>query len=176
MRKHLVRPTLDREHERIHTWLLWLQAHALVADAVEDGLAAAGQLRHDWIDVLVQLDRSPDGALRMSDLAGRVLFSASGLTRLVERMEVAGLVERRGTTDDRRGTLAVITAEGRKALRAAQPALYAAVTKHFFTHFDDRDLAVLREKLEKLVRGYGRRADGTCAREQDGALRTTART
>jgi len=72
-----------------------------------------------WLDVLAQLyDASEDG-LRMQELEQRSLFTRSGLTRLVDRIEAAGLVRREAVSGDRRGVRVVLTAEGRQRHDAA---------------------------------------------------------
>ena len=65
-----------------------------------------------WFEVLLRLARTPGGRLRMSDLAAQTTLTASGLTRVVDRLEDAGLVKREACPTDRRSTYAVLTAEG----------------------------------------------------------------
>jgi len=67
-----------------------------------------------WLDVLAQLYDAGDDGLRMQELQERSLFTRSGLTRLVDRMEGAGLVRREAVAGDRRGVRVVLTAEGRR--------------------------------------------------------------
>jgi len=67
-----------------------------------------------WLDVLAQLYDAGDDGLRMQELQERSLFTRSGLTRLVDRMEAAGLVGREAVAGDRRGVRVVLTAEGRR--------------------------------------------------------------
>jgi len=67
-----------------------------------------------WLDVLAQLYDAGDDGLRMQELQERSLFTRSGLTRLVDRMEGAGLVRREAVQGDRRGVRVVLTAEGRR--------------------------------------------------------------
>jgi MarR family 2-MHQ and catechol resistance regulon transcriptional repressor len=86
----------------------------------------AGQLaEHDLsqaeFEVLLRVARSPGGALRMSDLAAQTLLTTSGITRVVDRMEHDGLIERRACPTDRRGSFACITAAGFARLDAALP-------------------------------------------------------
>ena len=71
-----------------------------------------------WYDVLFQLSQA-GGRLRMQELAARLLIPRSSLTRQIDRMEAAGLVEREPTDEDGRGTLAVLTSEGRLTLAAS---------------------------------------------------------
>ena len=108
-------PTVTRHRiteQRLAVWREFLEAHAIVVGALEAELDAERDLPLAWYDVLVSLAEAPERRLRMQDLAGRVLFSRSGLTRLLDRMVSAGLVRRERCDDDRRGTFAVLTAAG----------------------------------------------------------------
>ncbi len=67
-----------------------------------------------WLDVLAQLYDAPGNGLRMQELGERSLFTRSGLTRLVDRIEAAGLVRREPVPGDRRGVRVVLTPEGRR--------------------------------------------------------------
>ena len=67
-----------------------------------------------WLDVLAQLYDAPGIGLRMQELEERSLFTRSGLTRLVDRIEAAGLVRREPVPGDRRGVRVVLTPEGRR--------------------------------------------------------------
>src|SRR3954463_6481530 len=93
--------------ERIRTWRLFLATHASVAEVLDAELQAERSMPLTWYDVLVNLDHAPGGRMRMQHLAEAVLFSRSGLTRLADRMERAGLISREACPDDRRGTFAV---------------------------------------------------------------------
>src|SRR4029079_19422359 len=87
-------PTVTRHRitqERLAVWREFLEAHALVVGALEAELDAERDLPLAWYDVLVSLAEAPGRRLRMQDLAARVLFSRSGLTRLLDRMVTAGL-------------------------------------------------------------------------------------
>ena len=72
-----------------------------------------------WYDVLVNLEEA-DRPVRMNELASRILASKSGLTRVIDRMEEAGLVERQRPQEDRRAIEVVMTPKGAEALRAAR--------------------------------------------------------
>ena len=92
------------------------------------GIAARGlaQLAEHGIspvefDVLIRLARTPHGLLRMSDLAAQTSLTASGVTRVVDRLTDRGLVTRQACATDRRATYAVITEPGRALMAAALP-------------------------------------------------------
>ena len=72
-------------------------------------------------EVLIRLARSPAGLLRMTDLAAQTSLTASGVTRVVDRLADRGLVARQACATDRRATYAVITDAGRTAVAAALP-------------------------------------------------------
>ncbi len=72
-----------------------------------------------WLDILAQLYDADDNGLRMQELEERSLFTRSGATRLIDRMETAGLVRRERVAGDRRGVRVVLTAEGRRRHDAA---------------------------------------------------------
>ena len=102
-------------------WRSFLEAHAAVTSVLERELVAQRELPLAWYDVLVQLSEAPNGRLRMQDLAAKVLLSKSGLTRLCDRMEAAGLRAvraragrpwRRGTQSPRRIRARVTSAAG----------------------------------------------------------------
>lgn len=136
--------------ERLAAWRGFLEAHARVTDVLEAELQAERGLPLAWYDVLVQLSESADGALRMQELARRVLLSKSGLTRLVDRMEQAGLVRRGQVESDRRGALAVLTPAGRDRLRNAAPVHLRGVEQSFTGLLTDDEAVAMRSAFAKI--------------------------
>ncbi len=136
---------------RLQVWRDFLRAHALVVGTLEAELEAERNLPLTWYDVLVNLVDAPGQRLRMQELAGRVLFSRSGLTRLVDRMAAAGLVRRERCPEDRRGTFAVLTESGRRCLREATGVHLRGVDAHFTGVLDDTDVEALRRTLAKVL-------------------------
>ena len=132
-------------------WREFLEAHAVVVGVLEAELDAERDLPLAWYDVLVSLSEAPDRRLRMQDLASRVLFSRSGLTRLLDRMAAAGLVKRERCDDDRRGTFAVLTAAGGRRLRDASGVHLRGVREHFDRHLTDTDVRALHHALRKVL-------------------------
>ena len=131
-------------------WRGFLNAHAHVIRRLEVELEAEQAMPLANYDVLVQLAEAPDHALRMSELATSVLLSRSGLTRLVDRLEREGLVERRACPDDARGTLAVLTPAGLARLREAWVTHLRGVREHMVSRFNPEELATLGELLGRL--------------------------
>ncbi|MFD4787591.1 MarR family winged helix-turn-helix transcriptional regulator [Streptomyces sp. NPDC058459] len=123
---------------------------------LERQLGAAMQaqtgLPHGWFEVLIRLARSEAGQLMMSVLADRVALTTSGITRLIDRMEAAGYVERRPCATDRRVSYAAITAPGREILDRAA-VIHARNLRDAFASFDEDDLTVLDGLLDRLREG-----------------------
>ena len=104
-------------------------------------------------EVLLVLEDAPEGKLRMSELADSMLLSRSGITRLVDRLEADGLLERTSCPTDRRGLHAVLTAKGRARLREARPTHLAGVRSLFLSRFSAPELDQLCEFWERVLPG-----------------------
>lgn len=105
----------------MRAWRGFLRAHGLVMRALDTELSAERRLGLNSYEVLLVLAWAPGRALRMSELADRVLLSRSGTTRLVDGLVARGLVERRRCPSDARSYLAVLTDEGLGRLKEAAP-------------------------------------------------------
>ncbi len=139
------------EDERLEAWREFLTAHAVLTDVLAAELQAERGLPLTWYDVLFQLSLAPGGERRMQELAGAVLLSKSGLTRLVSRMEQAGLVERRPCPTDLRGTIAALTPTGTAALRRARPVHLRGIREHFASQLSDDETRALRSAFGKVL-------------------------
>ena len=142
---------------QLAAWRALITANAVLLDMLGDELEAASGMALTTYDVLVQLTEAPDGHLRMSELAELVVLSRSGLTRLVDRMVRDGLVRREECEADRRGSYAVVTANGRAALRRAWPVHADGVARHFAAVLNDAELAAIASGLTRVA-AVGRRA------------------
>jgi DNA-binding MarR family transcriptional regulator len=144
-------PTRRPADWQISVWRTFLRAHARTLASLEADLVEQTGLPLPWYDVLLQLAEAPGRRLRMADLAERVLLSRSGLTRLVDRLQAAGLVRRESVPDDARGTFTVLTDEGLSRLRTAAPTHLAGVQQRWLAHFSDAELTQLGELLERVA-------------------------
>jgi DNA-binding MarR family transcriptional regulator len=133
-------------------WATLVHTHATVVEAVEERLMAEADLPLPWHEVLVRVSRAGEELMRMQELARSVLLSKSGLTRLADRMEQAGLIQRRACPSDRRGVFIGITDRGREALDRAGPVFLAAVREHLTDRLSPEELDNLVALLER-VRG-----------------------
>jgi DNA-binding MarR family transcriptional regulator len=142
-----------KDREAVAVWRSFLEAHAGLVDALERELQEERGLPLAFYDVLVQLGEAPEGRLRMQELAERLLLSRSGFTRLCDRMEAAGLLQRARCPSDRRGVYAEITPAGTEALEEAAPVHQRGVEEHFARHLGSADLEALRAMLDRLSQG-----------------------
>jgi len=117
-----------------------------LAPATEEQLGVAGQA----FEILIRLYRSPGHALRMSDLAAQTGLTPSGLTRAVDRIEVAGLVEREACEEDRRGAFARLTALGIERTDAAIAQHREEVDALFGALFTTKEEETLVDLLRRI--------------------------
>lgn len=134
-----------------HAWALFLTAHAVLIDRVEAGLREAGLPELAWYDVLWALESAGGGRLRMHELAERIVLTRSNLSRLVDRLERAGLVRREDCADDRRGHYSVLTEDGRKMRRAMWPVYRRQIDVLFARHIDEAEARVIAECLTRVL-------------------------
>jgi DNA-binding MarR family transcriptional regulator len=137
------------DHESA-AWHGFLQAHAEIQVELEHELQAAHQLSFSDYFALLALEKAERGSLRMHDLAKPVRLTRSGLTRLVERLERVGLIERAPCPDDARGTEARITEPGRALVHAASATHLAGVRRRFLARFSPAELQLLAEQFGRL--------------------------
>jgi DNA-binding MarR family transcriptional regulator len=104
-------------------------------------------------EVLMYLADAEGQRLRMGELADRLLLSRSGITRLVDRLERQGLVERERCADDGRGFFARLTDAGRRKLAAARPAHLAGVRNHFLSRLEPTQLDQLAAAWRRVLNG-----------------------
>ena len=143
---------VEIEPERMAVWELFIRTFGALIKTFEQELEESQGLALTWYDVLVQLHEAPDGRLRMQALADSVVLSRSGVTRLIDRMEKAGLVRREPSREDRRGYYAALTEDGRGLFLRAQPIHHRGIYEHFTRHLDDADVRALRTALAKVRR------------------------
>jgi DNA-binding MarR family transcriptional regulator len=142
---------LTPDDPRLEAWRAFLRAHAYVSRQLEQELMADHGMALAEYDVLVQLSAAPDRQLRMSDLADRLLLSRSGATRLIDRLEGAGHVQRVSCETDRRGQWATLTPAGLERLRAAWPTHERGIREHFLDRIPAYARAALQQRLERLA-------------------------
>ena len=128
-------------------WRGVLFAASRTLQVAEPDLIARAGFPLTWLDVLAQLYDAGDEGLRMQELEQRSLFTRSGLTRLVDRIEAAGLVRREPVPGDRRGVRVVLTAEGRMRHDAAFADHNKVIEREFGGRLTEAQLRAVAEAL-----------------------------
>jgi DNA-binding MarR family transcriptional regulator len=134
-------------------WRGFLRVHSALIRALDAELVAGHDLPLRSYEVLVHLHDAPEHRLRMSELSRSVLLSASGVTRLVDRLEADGLVCRRRCELDGRGYWAELTAAGRDKIEEARATHLSGVRRLFLAQLDDPELSALARLWERLLPG-----------------------
>jgi len=135
----------------LRAWRGLLRAHGCLAKRLDAELEHAHGLPMSSYEVLVHLGESSGGRMRMCDLAEQAQLSRSGLTRLVDRLERDGLLERCSCDHDARGAYACLTAGGRERLEEARGTHLAVMREQFFSHFSESELSVVADLLERIA-------------------------
>ncbi len=130
-------------------WRNLLRFHALASRALDADLRLTHGIPIDWYDVMVQLEEH-GGRMRMGALAEATLFGRANCTRIVDRMQRRGLVEREVDPDDHRGRIAMLTRAGRRLLAQAARTHLAGIEQHFAGRLDDDEATVLAGVLGRL--------------------------
>ncbi|GAA4441543.1 MarR family winged helix-turn-helix transcriptional regulator [Phytohabitans houttuyneae] len=131
-------------------WRAYIESSQRLMTQLEEDLRADSGLTFNDYHLLVLLSEAPGQRLRMGELANRLVFSPSRLTYQIGAMEKRGLVARESCPEDRRGSEAVLTAEGLRALRAAAPHHLSSVRAHFVDDLDEAEIAVLTRVFTRL--------------------------
>jgi DNA-binding MarR family transcriptional regulator len=120
--------------DREHAWRALLKGHALLVARLDAELREQADMSLIDYDALVQLSEAPDRRLPMAELARAVVYSRSGLTRLVDSLERRGLVARERSSSDRRSWYTVLTDHGLAELEDAWRVHATGVKDHFAAH------------------------------------------
>ncbi len=140
--------------ERLAVWRAFLSAHATITQTLERELLEDRKLPLSWYEVLLHLNEA-GGRLRMAELSDRLVINKSSLSRLCDRLEVAGYLVRETVPEDARGVYAVLTRHGRDELRRTTPTHLRGVYEQFATHLTDTDVAALQRIFAKLPGAVG---------------------
>ena len=129
--------------QELTAWRGMLRTYTLLQRELEARLEARDGLQNSSYEVLMHLSDAPDGRMRLSDLAELAILSRSGLTRLIDRLEREGHVERERCPDDARGYFAVLTDAGRARVEAARAEYLQDVRTLFLDRMSAAELDAL---------------------------------
>jgi DNA-binding MarR family transcriptional regulator len=146
-------PIQELAPEELGAWRGLLRVHSALVKALDAELLSTHDLPLTSYEVLINLQAAPGRRRRMAELADGVLLSRSGMTRLVDRLEREGLLERDACTDDGRGTYAVLTEKGEACLARARPTHLDGVRERFLQHFGADELNQLATYWERVLPG-----------------------
>ena len=149
------------ENGQMEAWEALLRTVGWLLKTFERELQEEEKLPLTWFDVLIQLSSAPGERLRMQTLADSVVLSRSGLTRLVDRMEGAGLVRRESAEGDRRGYYAVMTDKGKRVHERARAVHRRQLEQYFNRHLEKSDLESISDAIAKVRTGNGLRDRAT---------------
>jgi DNA-binding MarR family transcriptional regulator len=138
--------------ERITAYGLLIEADRRLQRVFEQSLRERHGMATVSFEALLRLGRS-DGHLSMSELADQMVLSSGGVTRLIDRLQRDGLVERLQCPEDRRVQWAELTSEGRAQIEAALQTHLEDLQRHFSSLISGEELPVLLRVLERLRAG-----------------------
>ena len=134
----------------MNAWRLLLETHHRLTGEMDRELREVHGLRLDWYDVLVQLNAA-GGRMRMHELAEATLFSRTDCTRIVDRMQRAGLVARERASEDGRGVYAALTHAGKQKLREAAVTHVHSIERRFTDLLTEEEAAIMATALRRVV-------------------------
>ena len=148
---------------QLATWRAFLRAHSAMLRRISTDLEQAELPPLPWYEVLASLREAPENRLRQVDLAEQVLLSHSGMSRLLDRVEKAGLVERVTCPGDRRSFHVQLTPEGEAMLDQMWPVYARGIAEDFLPALGS-DPDEVRQTLEAI----GRQCDAVKEAESEG--------
>jgi DNA-binding MarR family transcriptional regulator len=146
-------PVRELTPTELGAWRGMLRVHSALVRALDAELIAEHDLPLTSYEVLITLQAAPERRLRMAELADQVLLSRSGMTRLVDRLERLGFLERDTCTADGRGCYAVLTEAGEAVLTRARATHLDGVRERFLRRFDEHELRELAGYWERVLPG-----------------------
>ncbi len=157
------RSTVGAQDPRLETWRAFLTAHALLTRRLDEDLRTEEGLTLGEYSALLQVAEAPGRKLRMNQLATGIFLSRSGVTRLIDRLEADGLIERSTCTDDGRGALAVLTDAGLARLRAAADTHLSGIAQYFLDVVPGADLELLTATFRAIGERVRAEGEPVCA-------------
>jgi DNA-binding MarR family transcriptional regulator len=140
------------DEKEMRAWRAFVAASALLERRLDQQLKDSVGISHLQYGILVQLSEHCDQEMRMTELAGALLNSKSGLTYQVSQLEKAGLVRRRACPSDDRAVFAVITPAGKRLLERAAPGHVALVRELFVDVLTPEQLDAVADGLGEVTR------------------------
>jgi len=141
---------LKLTNDETTAWMGLIKSQQYLIEKVEQELKQKKLPPLSWYDVLLELDKVPEGSLRLNDLGKRILLDKYNVTRLIDRLEKRGLVSRDACQVDGRGKFACITEKGRELRKRMWPVYYNVIKEHFLSQFNKKELGQFISCIEKI--------------------------
>ena len=135
----------------VDAWIALMRAQQTALLKIERAFREAKLPPHAWYDVLWELDRAGEAGLRPFEIERQILIAQSNISRLIDRLEEKGYVERRPCEDDGRGQRIVITLSGREMRKRMWPIYGKAITDAVGKHLSEREASSIAALLTKLT-------------------------
>ncbi len=135
----------------VGAWIRLMRAQQKALLKVERAFRKAGLPTYAWYDALWQLEQAGERGLRPREIEQQVLIAQSNISRLIDRMEAEGAVERRPHTQDGRGQIVVITEKGRGLRKRMWPVYAELISEIVSSKVSDRDATNLGSLLDRLI-------------------------
>lgn len=148
---------ISQNHHR--AWRSFLAAQSWTTKELDSRLRKSDHVSLDVYEVLLTLEESDQHRLRMSELAETILFSRSGLTRMIDRLEELGYVRREPCPDDRRGWFAVVTEAGIQVRHGACDVVQTALKECWESALsaeEAKTLTMLMDRVSTSARQAGK--------------------
>jgi DNA-binding MarR family transcriptional regulator len=152
---------LSEQH--LAAWRAVVTAHAAVTERMQKAFAANDLPPLSWFEVLWAINRSPTGRPRMSELAEWLTLSRGGITKLVDRLEGAGYIERVSCSEDRRSLQAELTPAGKRMVDEMRE-IYEAELERYLGAVSSKDAELVGETLAVVT---GRTCDAEGKERED---------
>lgn len=149
----------DVSSSTVAAWVGLMSVGQALLARIEDALKAAGLPPLGWYDALLEIERAGDGGIRPFELKDRLLLPQYGASRLLDRLEKAGLIVRSACEDDGRGQVVGINEAGRRTRQRMWPVYAGQLTESIEARLDDAERRRLSDLLAKLGDGRGRGRD-----------------
>jgi DNA-binding MarR family transcriptional regulator len=148
---------------QVTTWMNLRQAARVIEARLEDRLRAEADLSWAEFELLMRLQVWAGHPLKMSEIAAQLVGSASGTTRIADRLERDGLILRETPRENRRIVRVQLTDQGRKVLAQANAIFRAALQESFGDHLTESQVTELRQSMRSLLERNGAWQEARCA-------------
>jgi DNA-binding MarR family transcriptional regulator len=149
--------------EQVRAWMNLQQVNRVLEGVLEHRVKEVAGISLLEYQALFRLQIASGHPLHMSEIASQLINSPSGMTRIADRLEKGGLIERATPQDNRRVVLIELTDRGREVLAEADRAFREALQESFSSHLSESELAEMRRLMRKLLEGNGAWTAARCS-------------